>query len=245
VLPDPEHAEIFRRGPKAWNDWRKQSVPIIPQLSGVALTLSERQMGPVSGGPINLAYAKLKGASFRFATLSGANLERADLSGADLTNARLDGANLSYANLSGALLDHANLANAKLMMANLSGASLQTAQGLSERQLFSTIGDTATSLPQNLQRPPSWGETQKLPLSDQSLANQSVIPKRNRRIVVPALAGASAAITAVLICLLALQATHLLMARKGRPGVEPQIVATAGPAKAPSQVSNRLHLITP
>ena len=244
MLPDPDHVEILRRGPKAWNVWRKQSAPLIPQLSGVALTLGERQMGPVSGGPINLAYAKLKGASFRFATLSGANLERADLSDADLTNARLDGANLSYANLSGALLDHADLAEAKLMKANLSGASLQTAQGLTERQLFSTIGNTATSLPQYLQRPPSWSEPQKLPLLDQALDCESARPKPNRRIRVPALSGAGVAIAAALICLLALQATRLLMAPKGRPSSEPQAMATAGP-EAPGQVSDIFRLIRP
>jgi Pentapeptide repeats (8 copies) len=202
-------------------------------------------MGPVSGGPINLAYAKLQGASFRFATLSGANLERADLSGADLTNARLDGANLSYANLSGALLDHADLADAKLMMANLSGASLQTARGLIERQLFSTIGNTATSLPQYLQRPLSWSETERYPLLDQALEHQSASRKPKRWIIVPVLSGAGAAIAAVLMCLLALLATHLLMAPKGRPSSEPQIIATAGPPEATVQVRNRLHLITP
>jgi hypothetical protein len=245
VLPDPEHVEILRLGPKAWNIWRKQSAPLVPQLSGVALTLGERQMGPASGGPINLAYAKLKDASFRFATLSGANLERADLSGADLTNARLDGANLSYANLTGALLDHADLADAKLMMANLSGASLQTARGLIERQLFSTIGNTATSLPQYLQRPLSWSETERHPLLDQALEHQSASPKPKRRVIVSALTGAGAAIAAVFICLLAFQATHLLMAPNGRPSSEPQITATAGPPEARVQVRNRLHLITP
>jgi hypothetical protein len=135
--------------------------------------------------------------------------------------------------------------NAKLMMANLSGASLQTAQGLSERQLFSTIGNTATSLPQHLQRPPSWGETQKLPLSDQSLVNQSVNPERNRRIIVPALTGASAAIAVALICLLVFQASRLLMAPRGGLGFEPQMTATAGPTEALGQVSDRLHLVIP
>jgi hypothetical protein len=108
---------------------------------------------------------------------------------------------------------------------------LQTAQGLSERQLFSTIGDTATSLPQNLQRPPPWGEAQKLPLSDQSPVTN---PKRNRRIVVPALTGASAAIAAALIFLLVFQAGRHLMAPKGGLGLEPQLTATAGPTEAPS-----------
>jgi uncharacterized protein YjbI with pentapeptide repeats len=152
-------------------------------------------MGPLSGGPINLAYAKLKDACLRFATLSGAKLERADLSGADLRHARLDGANLSYANLVGALLDHADLTSAKLMMANLSGASLQTARGLTERQLFSTIGNSATSLPQNLSRPPAWCEIEQLTLSNQPPNCE----KPNRRVLASAVVGAVAAIAAALM----------------------------------------------
>lgn len=251
MLPDPDHAEILRRGPKAWNAWRKQSEPLIPRLSGVALKLGERQMGPVSGGPINLAYAELRGAFLRFATLSGANLEDANLSGADLTYARLDGANLSYADLSGALLDHADLAGAKLMKANLSGANLQMARSLTERQLFNTIGNTATNLPPYLQRPLSWTETrgepvsQGLPLLDQALEYGSVRPKLNQGTGVRALLGAGAVIAATLMWLLASQATHLLMAPGERPDLKPQIMAPAGPPKAQGQVTNRLRPITP
>jgi hypothetical protein len=208
VPADPEHAEIFRRGPKAWNAWRKQSAPLIPQLTGVALTASQRQMGPLSGGPINLAYAKLKDACLRFATLSGANLERADLSGADLRHARLDGANLSYANLTGALLDHADLTSTKLMMANLSSASLQTARGLTERQLFCTIGNAATSLPQHLERPLSWSDTERHPVLDRAPDYLSASPKPTRRVIVSALSGAGVGITVALMCLLAFQRSH-------------------------------------
>ena len=80
---------------------------------------------------------------------------------------------------------------------------------------------------------------------DQALDHQSARPKPNRGIIVPALSGAGAAIAAVLMCLLALQATHVLIAPKGRLSLEPQILATAGSPEATVQVSNRLHLITP
>jgi hypothetical protein len=123
LFSDPDHAEILRRGPKAWNAWREKNPSTVPDLAGIALKLSERQMGPVSGGPINLKSARLQDAFLRFATLSAADLEAAEMSGADLVHARFDGANLSAANLRNALLDHANFSGANLTNVNLSGAS--------------------------------------------------------------------------------------------------------------------------
>ena len=157
--PDPDHVELLRRGPKAWNAWRDNCAPIVPKLTGVALKLGEQQMGPTHGGPINLAYADLRSASLRFANLSRANLEAADLSGADLAYARLDYANLCYADLSNAILNHADFAGAKLLKADLRGAKLQMALHLTERQLYGTVGNAATILPVHLERPPSWTGT--------------------------------------------------------------------------------------
>jgi uncharacterized protein YjbI with pentapeptide repeats len=117
----------LRSGPRAWNAWRENNPSTVPDLTGIVLTLSERQMGPVNGGPINLKSARLQGAMLRFATLSAADLEAADMSDADFVHARLDRANLSAANLSNALLGHADFAGATLTKANFSGASLQHA----------------------------------------------------------------------------------------------------------------------
>src|SRR5262245_2884799 len=116
-------------------------------------------MGPMNGGPINLASARLRRASLRFATLSGANLESADLSGADLTDARLDGANLTNADLSGAVLDHADFAQARLGGTNLCGANLSRARNLTEAQLAEGVGDSSTLLPPQLKAPESWTAT--------------------------------------------------------------------------------------
>jgi hypothetical protein len=127
VSPGPDHAEILRSGPTAWNAWREENPSIVPDLAGIALKLSERQMGPINGGPINLKSALLQEAMLPFATLSAAELEAADLSGADLVHARLDRANLRAANLSGAQLGHANFAAADLTNAILCGASLSFA----------------------------------------------------------------------------------------------------------------------
>jgi uncharacterized protein YjbI with pentapeptide repeats len=135
LLPESDHVEILRRGPKAWNAWRQQNEPLVPKLTGIALKFGEQQMGPISGGTIDLAYAELSGAFLRFATLTSANLEAADLADADLGYARLDHANLSYANLRNARLEHADLAGDKLMKADLSGANLRTARKARLRQI--------------------------------------------------------------------------------------------------------------
>jgi hypothetical protein len=146
----------LRRGPRSWNEWRARNPFLSPNLTGVALSVGERQMGPINGGPINLASARLRHASLRFATLTGADLTAADLWDADLSDARLDGANLSGADLSEALLDRADFANAKLTGANLSGASLQEARNLTQSQIEEATGDPFTLVPPHLTRPAAW-----------------------------------------------------------------------------------------
>ncbi len=136
--------------------WREHYPWIIPNLTGIAPSLTECQLGPLNGGPINLATARLRGARLGRATLSEANLEGADLSEADLTHARLDRSNLTYASLRYANLDKADLAGARLMRADLSGANLAEAKGLTEGQLFGSIGDGLTILPSYLERPETW-----------------------------------------------------------------------------------------
>jgi hypothetical protein len=149
-LPDPQDVEILRSGPRAWNAWRENNPSTVPALTGIALRLSERQMGPINGGPINLKSALLQGAFLRFATLSAADLEAADMSGADLTHARLDRANLSTANLTNARLDYADFSGANLSRVNLCGASLEHAKNLSESQLQESTGNASTILPPHL-----------------------------------------------------------------------------------------------
>ena len=156
LLPDPKDVEILRRGPRAWNAWRENNPSTVPALTGIALRLSERQMGPINGGPINLKSALLQGAFLRFATLSAADLEAADMAGADFMHARLDRANLSAANLTDARLDYADFAGANLSKANLCGASLQHARNLTESQLQESTGNGSTILPPHLQGSVSW-----------------------------------------------------------------------------------------
>ena len=152
-MTDSKHIEILRRGPQAWNAWRRDNPAHIPSLDDATLSLSERQLGPINGGPINLRSACMHRAFLRSANLSAGDLESADLSGANLAYARLDRANLKGANLQGAVLDYADFNGAVLMDANLSGAILQDAQNLTQAQINDSICDATTILPPLLRSP--------------------------------------------------------------------------------------------
>jgi Pentapeptide repeats (8 copies) len=173
-LAAPDHLEVLRRGPKVWNVWRQDNASQIPDLDDLALSLGERQFGPINGGPVNLRAASMQRAFLWSATLSEADLEKADLSGANLAYARLDGANLKYANLSGAILDYTDLKNAELAEANLSGANLRHVQNLSQDQIKHSICDGATILPPHLVRP-----TTAIAIAKPSDPGRSHIPIRS------------------------------------------------------------------
>jgi Pentapeptide repeats (8 copies) len=177
VSAESQHVEALRRGPRSWNAWRAQNPSTIPNLTGIALSVGERQMGPISGGPINLASARLRHASLRFATLTGANLTWADLWDADLSDARLDGANLSGADLREALLERADFASAKLAGANLSGASLQEVRNLTQSQIEEAAGDPFTLLPPHLTRPAPWTGTVSQVVEDYRGRNAPYAPE--------------------------------------------------------------------
>jgi curved DNA-binding protein CbpA len=148
--------EKLCQGAKAWNAWREKNPHSVPDLTDADLTLSQRQFGPASGGPINLRGANLAGASLRYATLSGADLEDAILADADLVHARLDGANLTGADLTDAICDNADLATAKLDDAVLTGTSFANARNLTEDQIAFAHGDASTLLPAAIMPPGAW-----------------------------------------------------------------------------------------
>ncbi|OLF17443.1 pentapeptide repeat-containing protein [Actinophytocola xanthii] len=93
-----------------------------------------------------------RGPRHRGADLVGRDLRGADLRRADLRGAYLIGADLTRADLSGA-----DLLGADLRGANLAGTTLSTALFLTQMQVNSATGDTATHLPPRLRRPPHWG----------------------------------------------------------------------------------------
>jgi hypothetical protein len=123
-MANDEHVALLKQGVAAWNEWRRKSPDIRPDLSEA--NLSEATL---SGA--NLSGAKLSRTNLSGANLGEANLIRADLDEANLTRANLSGADLSWANLYEATrfradLSRANL-SANLIDANLSEANLSAA----------------------------------------------------------------------------------------------------------------------
>ena len=155
-MTNSEHVEILRRGPRIWNAWRAENPSAVPDLTGISLSIGDRQMGPMNGGPINLSLSRLTGATLNFATLTGADMRGADLINADLRGARLEDVDLTGADLAGAQLDGASLAGACLKTANLCGASLADVRGLTAEQINEADGDLGTVLPYDLECPLTW-----------------------------------------------------------------------------------------
>ena len=119
-MAEQRQLEILKKGPEAWNEWRKQSGRVFVDLSGAEL------LGAGLRGA-DLYAANLHNAELRNADLSRAHLRNAELSGAHLSGAHLRNADLSRANLSGADLREADLHDAYLHGASLSGADLSKA----------------------------------------------------------------------------------------------------------------------
>ena len=155
-MADVLHVAKLREGVAAWNAWREANPDIVPDLRGLTLSLSQRQMGLAQGGPVNLRDAQLGGADLRFATLTGADLSNSGLAAADLGAALLQQTNFSGADLTGAVFGTANLSGAFFDGAALSGARFAQAAGLMEEQLQRALGDMTTALPEGLAYPDSW-----------------------------------------------------------------------------------------
>jgi uncharacterized protein YjbI with pentapeptide repeats len=151
-MANEAHLIKLKEGVEAWNEWRRNNVGLMPDLSGEDLSEVDLAGADLAGAHLTGAYlaganltgvnliganltgAHLAGAILMQADLDAANLTRADLAGAipvqatlaytHLTGAHLAGAILTQANLAGANLDAADLARAHLDGANLTGASL-------------------------------------------------------------------------------------------------------------------------
>jgi curved DNA-binding protein CbpA len=158
-VANSQDLEKLCQGPKVWNAWREENPGGIPDLRDLRLTLSQRQLGPSNGGPVNFQNVDLDGAEFRNATLIGADFRRANLVAADLVHARLDGADLTGADLTDAVLDYADLTGANLEGAILVGASFANARGLTHEQIAAAYGNSSTVLPATLLPPETWFPT--------------------------------------------------------------------------------------
>jgi uncharacterized protein YjbI with pentapeptide repeats len=122
---------------------------------------------------LNLHWADLHGAKLEGAHLQrvdlneaylwGANLDNAHLEGAQFSNSHLQGVDLRWAHLDEAVFSDTQLNGALMHGAHLDGTSLDgadltLAQGLTQKQLDSAIGDTTTKLPPGLVMPDCWSQ---------------------------------------------------------------------------------------
>jgi len=124
-MANAEHVDNFRKGPRNWNEWRRDNPEVVPDLREAVLRGGDFRPRDLNG--VDLREANLREADFSGADLSGADFRRASLTRANLLWANLREADFSEANLSGANLSGANLVSADLRGANLSGANLSGA----------------------------------------------------------------------------------------------------------------------
>ncbi|MFO0287209.1 MAG: pentapeptide repeat-containing protein, partial [Brevundimonas sp.] len=87
---------------------------------------------------------------------TGASFRDADLTGADLTNGDFSGASFRDSNLSGARFGNARVAgadfrDADLRRADFRGTDLGRARNLTQAQLNTACGDSATRVPRGLE----------------------------------------------------------------------------------------------
>jgi uncharacterized protein YjbI with pentapeptide repeats len=99
------HREVFDRGVKAWNEWRKSNPGVKPVLAGCDFSESD-----------------LSGFNFSEVDLSEADLCQSDLSNCNLKLAKLRGADLSGSNLTNSDLYKCNFREAFLTESNFTGA---------------------------------------------------------------------------------------------------------------------------
>jgi uncharacterized protein YjbI with pentapeptide repeats len=130
------------------------------RLNGANLTSAWLNGANLTGAQLpraDLTKAYLNKANLTSARLNGANLTGAELNQADLASAELIGTDLTGAQLTGTSLTGARLYRADLTEAYLNVADLSGAEGLSQEQLDAAFGTVETELPDDLQRPASWG----------------------------------------------------------------------------------------
>ena len=132
------------------------------ELNHVWLNGAELNGAVCNGAQLNGAWleeAEFNGANLYRAELKGANLYRAELNGADCTGAELNGAWLEEAEFNGAMLKRANFTGADTKFAAVKSTDLTTCVDLSVDQVNSMFGDASTTLPDGMDRPQHWPQT--------------------------------------------------------------------------------------
>jgi hypothetical protein len=115
-MANPEHLKILGKGVKAWNEWRRKSPGVKPDLSGIPLRGAD--LDEADFGETNLSAADL----------SNARVVAADLIESNLCNARLIATNFISTDLAGSNLTSADLTAARFLSVRLAGADFQNSR---------------------------------------------------------------------------------------------------------------------
>jgi hypothetical protein len=124
-MANQEQVDIIRQGREPWEQWRRKSSEVWPDLSGADLAGADLRRINLSN--CNLSGAKLNNTNLSGAFFTGSNLYEAQLTNAILTDANFYGAALIKADLSGANLHRASFVGARLIGTNFTGANLRRA----------------------------------------------------------------------------------------------------------------------
>lgn len=137
-MANEEHLAILRQGAKAWNAWRLENGPVVPDLSMAELALVELPeidfrktiLDHADLHSANLYGANLYGASVREVNMYLANLQGVSLSRADCTRTNFQLGNLKHANLIGSILNTATFTEAKAGWTTFDDLDLSNTYGL-------------------------------------------------------------------------------------------------------------------
>jgi uncharacterized protein YjbI with pentapeptide repeats len=121
---------------------KRESYKLINKLLGNAIESRKAELANITLGQVYLEAADLSEAD-----MHGVNLKKADLSEANLAGANLIAAKLSLANLRGATLFNTNLYRADFSNTILNEANLEHSQGITCKQIKSTVINKNTRFP--------------------------------------------------------------------------------------------------
>ena len=144
-MANPEHVNVLKQGPGAWNAWRADNPQILPDLCGAFLESVSLDGANLTSARLvrtYLANGYLRNVDLTDANLTDSDLHDANLMGARVTTANLTAADLRDTNLQDASLDGATLRRASLARTYLLGASLLWAD-LTDADMHLTAFDHA------------------------------------------------------------------------------------------------------
>lgn len=137
------HIEILKKGRAAWNEWRAESIRVVPDLSYTELIngnfigfdFSRCNFRGTNASKSDFSITNLKDSDLSNSILNQCNFHGADCQGAnflfsDMSEASLINSRLVETNFNGAFLGNADLSGAFLWQTNLGAVVLTGAKGL-------------------------------------------------------------------------------------------------------------------